>query len=116
MSKKKMKLELGNFYMIYGGGRHPSLVYAYDEKHNTYISIKFGTSGGKHMIKILPIQKGYSDSFVHSRPFEGTRNDYGDYILIGLSINPNDENTIKTIKGRKHRLTKNAKKRYKKSR
>ena len=102
--------------MIYGGGAHPSLIFEKDEKHNTYISLKFGTSKGDHMIEIHPIQEGYDKGYVHNRPFEGVRNDYGNYILVGLYINEDDEEKLNEIKKKKPHQTKNAKKRYKKSR
>ena len=116
MSKKKIKLKVGNFYMIYANGAHPSFVFEHDAEHNTFVSLKFGTSGGKHMVEIHPIQEGYEKAFVNSRPFEGTRNDYGKYILIGLYINPDDEAVLNEIKKKPPHLTKNAKKRHKKSR
>lgn len=116
MPKKKIELQVGNFYTIYGGGSHPSLIYEEDKNHKTYISLKFGTSNGKHMVEIHPIQEGYEKGFVHSRPFEGTRNDYGNYVLIGLYIDPRDESIIEKIKKKTPHRTKNAKKRYKKSR
>ena len=55
MNRKKCKLELNKFYHAYGGGRHPSLIFRKDEKHKTYISLKFGTTEKKDMIKIQSI-------------------------------------------------------------
>lgn len=113
MSKKKIKLEKGKFYYAYGGGKHPAQIYEIDKKHKTYISIKTGTTGNKDMLSIKPIQKGYSKGFVHKRPFEGTRSDYGDKELLGLAFDPEDATTIEQIKKRTPHRTKRAKQRYK---
>ena len=112
MKKGKTKLIIGNFYMAYGGHQHPAQIIAFDEKHKTFISIKFGTTQGKHMIEIHPIQVGIDKSFVHVRPFEGTRNDYGDRELIGLSIDKRDNVIIEIIKSREPTRSKRAKERY----
>ena len=111
--KKKTKIIIGRFYLIYGGIPHPSQVFMYDSKHKTYLSIKFGTTKGKHMVRIHPIKKGYKQAFVHKRPFEGTRSDYGDRELVGMSVNEKDMATIESIKKEKQKQSKNAKKRYK---
>ena len=113
MKKSKTELIIGNFYMAYGGHQHPSLIIAYNERQKTFISIKFGTTQGKHMIEIHPIQVGINKSFVHTRPFEGTRKDYGDRKLIGLSIDERDNVVIEIIKRREPTKSKRAKKRYK---
>ena len=113
MKKIKVKLIIGNFYMAYGGHQHPAQIIAFDEKHKTFISIKFGTTQGKHMIEIHPIQVGINKSFVHARPFEGTRNDYGDRELVGLSIDERDNIIIEVIKTREPTKSKRAKERYK---
>lgn len=113
MSKKKTRLEVGKFYYIYGGKPHPAQIYEFDKKHKTYKSIKVGTTKRKDMIPIKPIQKGYSESFVHNRPFEGVRSDYGDNELTGLKFHLFDSSTIEAIKKRKTHKTKKAKARYK---
>ena len=111
--KKKSKLIIGRFYLIYGGIPHPSQVYMYDSKHKTYLSIKFGTTKGKHMRKIHPIQKGYKEGFVNNRPFEGIRSDYGDREIEGMKVDEKDKAIIESIKQEKPKQTKGAKKRYK---
>ena len=113
MSKRKGKLELNKFYIAYGGNSHPAKIY---EKTaiGTYKSIKTGTTPSKDMVKIKPIQKGYMSSYVHKRPFEGTKKDYGDKELLGLKFDPSDNKTLEEIKQRKSKLTKSAKKAYKK--
>ncbi len=111
MSKGKCKLEIGKFYNIYGGKTHPALVYE-RTKLNTYKSIKFGTTKAKHTTEILPIQKGIEKTFVHNRPFEGTRKDYGPRELEGLDLNTVDLKLIEEIKNRQTNKTKRAKRRY----
>ena len=109
---KKINLEVGKFYMSYGGSAHPALIY---EKTclGTYKSIKFGTTKRKHMTEINPIQKGYEKSFVQNRPFEGTRADFGDKELEGLQIQSEDIPLIEEIKKKESRKTKRASSRYK---
>ena len=111
--KNKSRLKIGSFYKAYGGPAHPSLVYFYDKNHKTYLSIKFGTSKSRHMTEIHPIQNGCDKGFVRNRPFEGTRNDYGEE-LFGLSVNPKDLNIIEIIKTKKPDRSKRARQRYKK--
>ena len=50
------------------------------------------------MTEIKPIQKGYDVSYVKNRPFEGTRQDYGNRELEGLEINPINKELIEEIK------------------
>lgn len=111
MAKSKSKIKLNEFYNIYGGKTHPSLVYE-KTNHKTYKSIKFGTTKVKHTTEIKPIQKGYDKSYVHNRPFEGTRKDYGDEPLKGLKINSKNLDLIEEIKKRPANKTKRAKRRY----
>ena len=113
MSRRKTKLQEGKFYYAFGGGKHPSQVYEIDKKHKTYKSIKTGTTQNKDMIPIKSIQKGYKNSFVHKIPFEGTRSDYGDKELVGLSFDSSDYITIEQIKKRKPKRSRRAKERYK---
>ena len=112
--KKKTKLIIGRFYLIYGGAPHPSRIFMYDVKHKTYLSIKFGTTKGKHMTKIHPIQKGGNEQYVHNRPFEGVRDDYSDKELLGLALDERDIPIIESIEKRNPAMTKKAKKRHKK--
>lgn len=81
--------------------------------HGTYVSVKTGTTNGPDMIPIKPTQKGISQSYVKKRPFEGTRKDYGDHEVIGVSFHPDDQDIIEDVKKRKPRLTKRARYRYK---
>lgn len=111
--KREIKLEIGKFYYAYGGGKHPALIFKINKKHKTYISIKIGTTQNDDMIPIKPVQKGYKNSFVHKRPFEGTRVDYGDKELLGISINPSDLSKIELIKTKVPKRSKRAKLRYK---
>ena len=111
---KKPKLNIGSFYKAYGGPAHPALIIAYDSKHKTYISLKFGTSQGSHMTEIHPIQKGYSVSYVRNRPFEGTIDDYGSKELLGLYIDERDSALLEAIKTRTPDRSSRARKRYKK--
>ena len=112
--KKKSKLRINAFYKAYGGPAHPAQIFLYDKNHKTYISIKFGSSKGRHMTKIHPIQRGYKTSYVRNRPFEGTKEDYDDEELVGLSIDSRDAELIEIIKTRKPDRSKKARKRYKK--
>ena len=110
MSKKKPKIIINKFYIFYGGKHHPSLVFAKTNR-KTYKALRFGTTKGKHMTKIKPIQKGYEQSYVQNRPVEGTKDDYGNE-LFGLNINQLDAEIISKIKNRPTRKTKRAKLRY----
>lgn len=109
MSKKKTKLEIGKFYYIYGGGAHPSYIFEITN-YGTFKAIKFGTTKGKHMTEIKPIQNGYKCSYVYNRPFEGIRSDFGERELIGLEINSDDFSIVEQIKKRPSRMTRNANK------
>lgn len=111
--KNKTKLIIGKFYLIFVGRPHPSIIYLYDSKHKTYLSIKFGTSRGKHMTAVHPIQKDGKEQYVNNRPFEGTRSDYGDKELVDLKVDERDSMVIEEIKKKKPLRTKKAKKRYK---
>lgn len=113
MSRNKNSIRIGGFYMVYAGLPHPALVYEIDKKHKTIRSIKFGTTKAKHMTEIHSIQKDGNSQFVHNRPFEGVRSDYGDKELLGLTIDPQDEIVIESIKARKPMRSKRAKMRYK---
>ena len=111
--KNKTKLIIGKFYLIFVGRPHPSIIYLYDAKHKTYLSIKFGTSRGKHMTAVHPIQKDGKEQYANNRPFEGTRSDYGDKELVDLKVDERDSMVIEEIKKKKPLRTKKAKKRYK---
>ena len=113
MSKKQIQLEIGKFYYAYGGGMHPAQIYEIDSQHGTYKSIKTGTTQGKDMIMVKPIQEGLNKSFIHKRPFEGTRADYGNKELLGLEFNPDDSLIIEEIKKRKTKKSRRAKLCYK---
>ena len=62
------------------------------------------------MIEIKPIQYGITKSYIHNRPFEGIRNDFGNRELFGLSFDKNDSRIINDVMHRKTRLTSSAKK------
>ena len=109
MAKKKCKIEINNFYMAYGGNAHPAFVYE-KTKDGTYKAIKTGTTGGKDYIMISPTQLGIKHSYINKRPFEGTRKDFGDKKLLGLSFSKEDLNIINEVKHRRPKLTKSAKK------
>lgn len=113
MAKQKSKIKVGKFYMIYGGGHHPAYIYEIVVDHKTYKALKFGTTPGNHMIRIMPIQEGYEVGYVHDRPFEGTRKDFGDRELVGLKIDDSDKLIVLEIKQRETHKTKRAKNRYK---
>ena len=111
--KKKTKLRINCFYKVYGGQPHPAYIFAYDKNHKTYISLKFGTTKGRHMIEIHPIQNRYSHSFVRNRPYEGTRKDYGDKELLGMFLDARDQTVFDNIKIKKPDRSASARKRYK---
>lgn len=106
---------VGKFYKAYGGPAHPSLIYEIDTKHKTIKSIKFGTTKGKHMTEIHPIQQGYDKSFVHNRPFEGVPSDYDFRELEGLVVDARDLTIIEEIKKKTPMQSKKAKGRYNKN-
>ena len=112
--KKKNILKVGSFYLIYGGQPHPAKIIKYDPKHKTYLSYKFGTTNGKHMTKIHSLQKDNKEQYVHNRPFEGTRKDYGDKELFGLAVDERDCEILANIKNKNPVKTSSAKKRYRK--
>ena len=115
MSKKKNKLCIGRFYQLFNGPAHPSKIYFYDKKHKTYLSIKFGTTKGKHMSRIQSLEKGKTnEQYVLNRPIEGVRSDYGDKQLKGLEINEMDFELVERIKLKKPQKTRKASLRYKK--
>ena len=111
--KYEMKITIGKFYMVYAGPPHPAYVYEIDKRHKTFKSIKFGTTKAKHMTEIHPLQEGCEKQFVHNRPFEGVRSDYGDKELLGLQIDKRDYDIIEKIKTREATKSKRAKMRYK---
>ena len=108
MSRRKNKLIIGKFYMAYGGKPHPAFLFK-KTKYGTYLAIKTGTTYGKNMIPIAPTQEGINISYINNRPFEGTRSDFGDRELLGLSFNPIDNPIIEEVKKRKPRQTRSAK-------
>ena len=99
MSKRKNKLINGKFYMAYGGNPHPAFLFK-KTKYGTYLAIKTGTTCGKNMIPIASTQEGINISYINNRPFEGTRRDFGDRELLGLSFNPSDNAIIEEVKKR----------------
>ena len=50
------------------------------------------------MTEMHSIQIGYRNSYVHNRPFEGTKGDYGDKELLGLSTDTRDSLILESIK------------------
>ena len=66
------------------------------------------------MTEIHPIQAGYDKSYVRNRPFEGTKDDYGNEELLGLCIDNRDLDIIESIKTKNPDRSKRARKRYKK--
>ena len=112
-NKNRVKIEEGKFYMAYGGTPHPAFVFEIDKKHKTFKSIKFGTTKAKHMTEIRPLQQDGSRQFVHNRPFEGVRSDYGDKELLGLIIDASDLDIIEQIKKKEPLKSKRARNRYK---
>ena len=104
MSKAKGLLLLNHFYIFYNGPKHTALVFERNAKNKTYLCIKFGTTKNKDMIEIYPID-GRRTKYVHKRPFEGKRKDYGKHPLSGLSIHPSNKELIEKIKTRKPHKT-----------
>lgn len=116
MSKrKKVKLLRGKFYIVYVSGNHPSLIFKKSRKKNRYDAVVFGTTGGHHRTALQhPISPNVKQSVIHNRPIRGTRKDFGDKELLGLSIAKVDKPLIKNIKRKKPLETKSYKNRYKK--
>ena len=111
MAKRKIKLKEERFYIMYGGNTHPAFIYK-KTNHGTFLAIKIGTTFRKGMIAIHPVQKEYSINYVHYRPFEGTRKDFGNKELLGMCFDLRDQNILQEIKKRKSKLTRSAKKSY----
>lgn len=116
MTKKKTKLKTGKFYMIYGGNQHPAYIYEIVVDYKTYRAIKTGTTPGKHLIKIKPIQDGYTESYIRDRPVEGARKDFGNHELVNMKFDEEDEEIILSITKKEPLKTKRAKNKYKKCR
>ena len=114
MSKKRNKLEINKFYYSYGGNQHPSLIFEYDSIHKTYKALKFGTTKGRHMTEIHPLKDTQVQQYVHNRPFEGVRSDFGDQELIGFAINDLDAKLLDEIKKKEPIRSKKSKQRYQK--
>lgn len=109
---KKSKIEINNFYDIYAGGKHTSYIYLHNKNRKSYTSLKFGTTQNKDMVEIEPID-GKRVKYVHNRPFEGKRSDYGNRKLKGLAISAKDNETVEEIKKRKPHKTAKLKKYFK---
>ncbi len=116
MSKrKKIKLLRGKFYIVYSSGSHPSLIFKKNKKKNKYDAVVFGTTEGHHRTKLRhPISPNINQSVVHNRPVRGTRKDFGDKEMIGLSIHKDDKAIINSVKRKTPLETRRYKERYKK--
>ena len=114
MSKRKNKLEINKFYYIFAGKMHPALIFKIDKNHKTYISIKFGTTKNRHMIRVHPLNDSVKEQYAQNRPLEGTRGDYSNNELLGFKTDERDKPIIEMIKRRKPRRTKKAKMHYEK--
>lgn len=114
MSRRRIKLEIGKFYYLYWGSQHPAYIFLIDKNHKTYFSIKTGTTRKKGMKRIKPISPNHKNNYVHKRPIEGTKKDYGNKELKGLNFDKDDREIIEQIKKEKPIRTARAKMRYKK--
>ena len=114
MAKRKNKIQIGKFYYIYSGTKHPAFIFAFNSKHKTYISLRFGTTKNKHMTEIHSLQNKNSKQYIHNRPYEVTEKDYVEKELFGFNIYERDIRIINSIKNKSPMRTKRAKARYKK--
>ena len=110
MSKRKIKIEVGCFYIAYGGNPHPAFIYE-KTKYGTYKAIKTGTTNSKEMVEISSLEGNCKKQYANKRPFEGTKKDFGKK-LLGLTINNDDLITINEIKKRKSKKSRRAKEAY----
>ena len=101
-SKRRIKIRRGKFYIYYPNGSHPSLIFSKNKRKNRYDAIVFGTTPGRHRIKLdHPMSPNVEMSVVQTRPVRGVRSDFGDKEVIGLYINKDDKIKIEIIKRRK---------------
>ena len=103
---KRVKLKRGKYYVSYPNGGHPSLIFRKNKKKNRYDAVVFGTTEGRHRVKLnSPISSKVKQSVVHTRPMRGTRADYGDRDINGLKVSKEDKPIIELVKRRKPQET-----------
>lgn len=126
MSRKRKKpkkhtlvLEQGKFYNVHDGSKkgHPGRIEKADYQNDTYLSVtthsltkeeykqkKADNSFRKDFIELNErTSKDVYKSFLHKRPFIGTRDDYGDVEYPNMVIDKTDKDKIKKVKSRKPR-------------
>lgn len=102
MSDKKIKLIKGKFYIIYGAGTHPALIFRKNMRKNKYDAIVFGTTPGKHRTVLeVPISKNVNISIIHNKPIRGTRKDFANKEFLGAKVDKRDKPKIELVKKKK---------------
>lgn len=101
MSKKKLvlkKLQKGKFYAVHEGSKrgHPGKLYWKSTSRTYTSSSRRGHAIHRHIILIVPTEKGVKKSYVYKRPLLAKRKDVGSE-LIGMAFSKADKKKIKEI-------------------
>ena len=116
MSKRKgkIKLKIGRFYNVRDGSDkgHPGKVFNIDYQNGEYDSIVTETTYRKGLISIKPTDEMARKSFIKSRPFKGTRNDYGDKEYSNMQFDENAYLKAEKVKKRFFRFGLHYKKKH----
>ena len=123
MSRKRKKpkrhlieLEVGKFYNVHDGSNSgpPGRIEYANKQEDIYISITTGSMTEKEYLS-KPFRKDYKElthtttssvfkSFIHKRPFKGSRDDYGETEYCDMHFHKSDHSIIRIVLKRKPRL------------
>ena len=115
---KKHTLELmrGCFYNVHEGSRtgHPGRIEIVDRRNDIYVSVTTRSLTKEEYLKnkkrkdyvplSRPTTKDVYKSYIHKRPFKGSRDDYGDVEYKNMTISETDEHLVKQALKRNPRL------------
>ena len=118
--KHNIQLEVGHFYNVHDGSPkgHPGEIVEVNEFKNEFLSVtthsltneeyneKQKNDSFRKDFKELkqPTTQDVYKSFVHRRPFLGTRDDYGDIEYQNMEFEPEDIELINEIKKKTPRI------------
>lgn len=118
--KHNVILQKGKFYNVHDGSAkgHPGRIEEVDYKNDRFISVtthsltkdeyeqKKANNTFRKDYKELKhrTSKDVYKSFINKRPFEGSRDDYGDKEYLDMSFDKEDEMEIEKVRARKPRL------------
>lgn len=120
VKKHKIVLEIGKFYNVHEGSAkgHPGRIEKADYSKNEFLSVTTH-SLSEHEYNEKKVNKTFRKdflelksattedvfkSFIHRRPFLGTRDDYGEKEYPNMSFSEKDTNKIEKVKTRKPRI------------